>query len=329
MVSLRDVAKHAGVSVGTASTAFTGNRPISEATRQAVLESAAKLGYVHKRSADRQPTVLNIGYVVPSLDNPFFLKLIEGVEEKLSQYRCNLVLINTNDGDYSKIVGYSKLLPQAGLDGLIVTGSREAWEMLWDACKKINLPAVVLFSPHDVKGADVISSDDTSGAFAAVSYLIERGIKRIAFVKVRNSHIHECRLIGYKQALEKHGIPLDPDLIVECHGHDDLAVDAYAKAFLDKEIPFSGVFCCNDLMAYGFMRALKVRGFRIPQDVSVIGVDDTIGRLLTPSLTTIRIEAKSMGLLAADVLLEKIKDKTREARSILLPERLVIRESTK
>ncbi|NLY30739.1 MAG: LacI family transcriptional regulator [Firmicutes bacterium] len=333
MVTLRDVAEAAKVSITTASVAFTSSRPISPETRQRVLEAAKRLGYEHANSRRKSQDVqeqkgANIAYFVPSLNNPFFAGFVRGIEERLQRDLHNLIIINTEGADDRRIAGYMDMLIDSNIDGLLLTTTRKVGSIIADKCTTNRLPAVALFSPRILSGIDLVSSDDEMGSMKAVTFLIHQGFKRIAFLRVKDSSTHENRLQGYKRALLDNGLEFEPELVIESVGHDDLAAYAYSKVFLKKEIPFDAVFCCNDLMAFGLIKALRERGLRVPEDVSVVGADDTIARFMSPSLTTVRIETERMGFLAAELLLERMDGSpSTEPRTVNLPEELIIRES--
>lgn len=327
--TIYDIARLAGVSTATVSKVFNHTGRISDKTRRRVLAISEELGYRPSvvASALTGKRTYSIGLLIPDLANPFFAELARHVEDRAHELGYNVMICNT-DNDESKELKYVQLLRQKSVDGIIAaTGVKN------DAALKElishQVPISLIARNHSHLSASSVQVDDYAGGYAAAQHLIGQGHKRIAIV-LENLRITSSkeRLRGYRDALNDAGIPYDPTFVLE----SDFTIEGGRQAggrLLDAAEPPSAVFACNDLLAIGVLQAAKERRVHVPEQLSVIGFDNTIlAEIASPPLTTIAQPIEAMGHQVVDLIVDEIAGKsTVKKRVVLMPE-LIIRSST-
>ncbi len=322
-----DVARLAGVSRSTVSFVLN-NTPgikISEETRRRVLEAVKILDYKPNaiaRSLAKQKTEA-IAFFVLDIANPVFPNMARGIEDVARHNGYTLLLCNT-DGKSLRELRYMNLMLERRVDGVIV-GALSNEEVSRLARKK-NMPLVILEHPR-LPEHDVVYADNIQGSYEAVKYLIELGHTRIAHITINpESIIVRERIEGYKKALEDAKIPFDEDLLKIFY--DQVNEETAINELLLLPNPPTAIFAFSDFMAIQIMKILIKRGIRIPQDISIVGFDDTLANLTIPELTTVSQPFYEMGVKAAEVLIERLKNPDLLIQHIKLPTKLVIRDST-
>jgi len=321
-VSIKDIAKEAGVSPSTVSRALNNHPRISEDTKVYIQQLAQEMGYVPSviaRSlvANRSAT---IGVAITDLSDPYYVGLMIGIETAAAAHNYQVILSSFyRDPDRELAVIYD--FHQRRVDGVIITGSYiENTYLAPD--NNFFKPIVVINSltyPYSV------AVDRVKGAQQVVEHLLNLGHRRIAHVTQLRDGME--RLDGYRTALENHNIPIDESLIVTCDGGIAGGITAVPE-LLSNAYPPTAIFCFNDLTAIGVINALREREYRVPQDISVTGFDDlTMAAYYHPALTTVRQPSQLVGQRAVDMLLQLIKGRKSVEPQLLLPE-LVIRKST-
>jgi len=328
--TIYDVAREAGVSIATVSKVINGTGRISDATRKRVLEVMKKLDYQPSvvASALTGKSTYTIGLLIPDLANPFFAEIARSVEDRCHEHGFNLVICST-DNNPEKEAQYISLLKQKRVDGIIVaTGIND--EALLKNLVKQKIPLALIARDMPALAVDTVLVDDFLGGYLATNHLTGLGHKRIAII-VENLNLMSSkeRIRGYRYALEEAKLPYDEDLVLV----SDFTVEGgkhCAKQVLQREQPPTAIFACNDLLAIGVMQAAYELGLRIPQDLSVVGFDNTIlATIVDPQLTTVAQPIQDMGRQVVDLLIQEIKgEKTVRQRVVLLPE-LVVRGSAK
>lgn len=322
-VTSKDVAKLAGVSRSTVSLVLNNsNMPISQETRQKVLKASKELNYQPNMLAQSLKTNRSkiIGLIIPSITNPFFPSIAQGVEEIAVENGYNIFLCNTFK-DPLKEENYIKVLASKQVDGIIFASSIQSPHILKDLQKR-KIAIVTFHKPTDNHDLDCILFDNVKGGEIAVNYLLDLGHKNIGFISTSiTTPSHIARLNGYKNAYEKAGIPLNLKYIREdkyinkTNLRTNYEQDIGLKLALEllEECPeVTAFFAVNDLTAMGIIK-LKQRGFRIPEDISVIGFDNIyISEMIDPPLTTIQQPTYKMGQRAAELLIAKISEKEKE-----------------
>jgi DNA-binding LacI/PurR family transcriptional regulator len=328
--TIYDIAKLAGVSTATVSKVFNETGKISEETKKKVFEISKELNYQPSMlaSALTGKKTFTIGLLIPDLVNPFFAELARNVEDRAHDLGFNLVICNT-DNDMNKEVKYIQLLRQKSVDGIIVaTGVRN------DAFLKElivqNVPIALVAREMSVLAASTVLVDDFAGGYSATSHLIELGHKRIAIISENiNVTSSKERVRGYRHALEEAGILFDEELVIV----SDFSVETGKKValkLLDWPTRPTAIFACNDLLAIGAMQAAKERKINVPDQLSIVGFDNTILATITdPPMTTIAQPIQEMGHQVVNLITQEINsEKSVKQRVVLLPE-LIVRGSTK
>jgi LacI family transcriptional regulator len=328
-VTLLDVARHAGVSRATASLVVRDSPLVTEVTRQRVLASMQKLGYVYHRAAATLRTQRShtVGLVIPDITNPFFAELTLGIEERLDEANYVVVLTNTSESP-EKQNRILTAMYENNADGILfcpaVGTSREAFAMLFQE----HLPVVLLVRYLFDADSDYVGTDNVLGAELAVEHLIAHGHQRIAFIGgPATSSARLERLQGYQNALQRHNLSVDEALLPTSSTTRDGGHQAILP-LLALDDPPTAALCYNDVVAFGVMLGLQANGRILGQDFAVIGFDDIAeAALWHPPLTTISIRPRQIGRLAAQRLLERIARPEDPPERVILPPSLVVRSS--
>ncbi|MGG4405665.1 LacI family DNA-binding transcriptional regulator [Geobacillus stearothermophilus] len=327
MASIKDVAKRANVSTATVSRVLRNTGNVTEETRQRVLEAIEALNY--------QPNVLGrylrrmetetVLVVVPDIMNPFFSKVLRGIEAVALKHGYQVLLGDTqNDARLEE--QYLNVLPQRQVDGMIFLTARIRKELMEEMARQF---PIVLACEY-LEGADIptVSIDNISSARKATEHLIRLGHCRIAHLSgPMNIILSRDRLRGYQQALAQHELEADAALVQEGDFTYESGYHLTLK-LLALEKPPTAIFAANDEMAIGAVKAIRHRGGRVPDDVAVVGFDDIhMASIFEPSLTTIAQPMFEIGQKAMELLLALIEGTSARRRQLVLPDRLVIRDS--
>lgn len=330
-VTIKDVAREAGVSVATASRALGNYGYVSKETRKKVLEAAAKLNYNHNLVAKslRTRRTFTIGYLLPDITNPFYAGIARGIQDVAFARGYSVILCN-NDNDTTKTERFFKMFLRSRVEGIIYsTPYNEALMEMVERAIESGIPVVNCYGSTRVPALDVVWSDASSGCYKAMRYLLELGHREIAILKVKGSGVSKRRLDGCRKALGEFGVPFNPDLVIEASDYSQKSGYLSAKIFLGDRKKPSALLSFNEQLSIGVLRVAKEEGIRIPEDLSLIAVDDIIAGVLEPPLTAIAIPKYEAGEIAASLLLERIEQGDKiPPRQIVLEEQLVLRSST-
>jgi DNA-binding LacI/PurR family transcriptional regulator len=327
-ITIYDIAKQAGVSIATVSKVINQGGRISEKTRIKVTKIMDELKYQPSvvASALTGKQTYTLGLLLPDLANPFFAEIARSVEDRAQEMGFNVVICST-DNNLDKEERYISLLRQKSVDGIIIaTGARN--DALLKDLIRHNLPVALIARDMPALAVDSVLVDDFLGGYLAASYLIKNGHKHIAVIAEDTGVMSSKeRIRGYRHALEEAGIPFNPDL-VRISDFSVISGKKSAGELLDGHDAFTAVFACNDLLAIGTIQAARERKLSIPDDLSVVGFDNTIlATIIDPPLTTIAQPIQDMGAQVVDLIIHHIKGtQTRNQRMVLPPE-LVIRSS--
>lgn len=314
-VSLRDVARLAGVSPATVSRVVRGERYVSSSKRQKVLDAIEKLNYRPNSLARnmKQQRANAIGVIVPDISNPFFSTLTRGVQHYARRLGFDTLVYDTGRDPERELVGLSLLLHRR-IDGAILGTERVDFTGIPEALAKDAFIVVVDNMAEGIE-ADFVATDNVLGARMAVDYLISLGHRRIGLItgpKYQSSAVE--RHHGYMKALESVGIDVDSSLIK--HG-DFGIVSGYqlANALLDLNRPPTALFVANNRMTVGALRALRERKIRIPEQVAVASFDDVEFSFLSYAPVTAVVQpALEIGQKAAELVIRRICGQNEPAR---------------
>ncbi|MEZ4633236.1 MAG: LacI family DNA-binding transcriptional regulator [Deinococcales bacterium] len=327
-VTIFDVARASGVSYSTVSRVLNGFAFVKESTRQKVLNTAEKMGYVANLQARSLAGGKSqvIGLVIPNLDEGYVNSISSGIDEALTKANYDL-MIYTNK--YGKEAKYVNSIIHGPSDGLILLVPLIPSSYL-DTLRHKHFPHVLIDQIDPSAQSSSINSSNFQGAYEATSYLISLGHRRIGFIGgIPEIHSAQERLKGYKQALSDHQLAWDESLIQTGNFQHQLAYENSQK-LLNLSPPPSAIFASNDLSAFGAMEAIRERGLNIPEDISLIGFDDIPQASISyPKLSTVRQPLKEMGKLAVEMLLAQLEQKQSQPQQVILTTKLVIRDSCK
>jgi DNA-binding LacI/PurR family transcriptional regulator len=333
-VTIYDVAKKAGVSISTASKALNDRKDVGEATKQRIRDIAKELNYEpsHFARALAMRKTENIGvltvryYGTPVLTNPFYSKIIEGIEEQLIANNLNL-LTNVLRKEQIDSFEIPKMVKEKNVDGLILLGymPEDFVSMVADR----GLPVVVVDNHVNIKDISSIVMDDVSGGREAVAHLLRTGHRRVAYMSGPFKRLSfKRREEGYRQAHADAGLKVDERFVI-VNEAEDSGLEWMKKVISYPEKP-DAIFFCNDVTAIYAINVLREQGYKVPDDISVIGFDNIdLGSHFIPSISTVDIDKEKMGMKAVDFLMDRINKKAGEAEKLVFPVSLIIRDSVK
>lgn len=327
-VTIKDVAKAAGVSINTVSRALNNKPDINKETKERVLRVARELGYVRDATAVslRYGLTKVVGVIFEDSSNPFFSEVLRGIEQAARSEEFNIILMNTEREYYLEERAIQTMLSRR-VDGIIICPTQEREEDV-RALASTGVPTVVVGVRLSEPVLSQVYSDDEKGAYLAVNHMLKRGRRRIVFLSAyMYKSVAQMRYAGYLKALKEFGIT--ESFVVEV---EEGVENAYVKTreLLSSGPRFDGLFCFNDIAAIGALQAIREKGLRVPDDVSVVGYDDiSLANFVCPRLTTIRIDKELEGRTAFGILIELIKGKSekRSFKSVVLDVELVVRDS--
>jgi LacI family transcriptional regulator len=329
VVTIKDVAREAGVSVGTASQALRDRPTVREATRRRVQSVAKRLRYQPSALARGLVTrrTHTVGLLISDIANPFFIRAVRAVEDVAQENGYNVILCNT-DEDPVKETQYLRVLMEKRVDGIILATTAGSLRMVRDVRWR-RVPLVLFDRELPRVATDTVKVDGVLGGRLGTEHLLSLGHRRIAIIHgpvVRSTGTE--RLHGYLLALRAAGVRPDPELIREGNFKQDSGREL-TRQFLDISPPPTALFCTNNLMTVGALQTLREQRVRIPEDLSLVGYDDMEWWTLTqPPLTTVGQPVYDLGREAMRLLLAQIgRDKARRPQRVVLKPELILRDS--
>jgi LacI family transcriptional regulator len=328
---IQEVAEASGVSIGTVSNVLNNPEVVAEATRLRVEEAIRRLGFVRNGSARqlRAGRSSVVGAIVLDIGNPFFTEVARGIEDRLAEADCVLVLCSSDERT-DKESRYLRLLEEQGVSGVLVTPA-DADVRRFGEIRRRGTPIVLLDRTSPDPDLCSVAVDDVKGGELAAGHLVALGHKRIAFLN-GPTKIRQCadRRRGFHQAIRAAGLEPQTHLreITVPSLNADGGEAALERILAEGPVP-TAIACVNDLAALGVLRGLRRRGMTAPDDMAVVGYDDVefAGMLSTP-LTSIRQPKYQLGRSAADLLLAESAPDHRHMQVQFQPE-LVVRESSR
>jgi LacI family transcriptional regulator len=331
-VTMSDIARDLNVSVVTVSKVLRNKGKISEPTRQRVLQRSRELNYQPNLIARSLVTrrTFTIGLLLPDFTHPFFAQIAKAVAQTMRS-RGYHVLISYFEEDPEIELSEGQALLSRHVDGLILASAQsDARCAFFKYIHERKTPLVLIDRAVPKVRASFVGVDHTGIGKMATEHLIAQGCRRIAHLRGPDVGIANDRLNGYCLALQEGGFPVLPDFIVEAGFHTESGYDAM-RAVLQSSPKVDGVFCYNDPIAVGAMKAIREAGKKVPEDVAVVGAGNVnYSDVLAIPLTTIDQEPDQIGKIASQLLLDQIesKKKSHRSRTVLVPHRLVVRQST-
>jgi LacI family transcriptional regulator len=329
VITIKDIAKQAGVSVATVSYVINKSRFVSPELTGRVLEAIEAMGYSPNDIARslRQKSTKMIGLIVPDSSNPFFAELAKGVEDAGYESGYSVILCNSNASIERELV-YLDLLRSKRVDGIIFIATTTQVEQIHPFVRA-GIPVVIFYRDMAGDDVDTFHIDNLQAGYLATEYLIRLGHRQIACIQPASADTPSgLRVEGYKQALKEAGLAWDEALMPR--GDNRVSGGkAAAEALAKSGESFSAIFSTNDAMAIGAIRALRELGYKIPDQVSFVGVDDIIlASYMEPPLTTVAQPKYQAGCQAVEFLIQRIEGVYDQGpRSIQLEIKLIERRS--
>ncbi|MEO6341117.1 MAG: LacI family DNA-binding transcriptional regulator [Caulobacteraceae bacterium] len=326
-----DIARIAGVSPSTVSRALAGSPLIPENTREQIQQIAVQHGYVVNQSARRlrQSRTMTIGVVIPvgheadqPISDPFFLELFGCLADEISNRNYDVLLTRLAAPTPGWLLRH---IQSQRADGYIIVGQSDQHEVLNEAARTF-MPMVVWGAHLPEQAYCSVGSDNVGGGRAAVDHLLKSGRRRIVFLGAAALPEIEMRLQGYRSALTRAQVEIDPKLIVAAHFTGETAYAA-VRDLVDRKVAFDAIFAASDIIALSALRALADCGVAVPHDIAVVGFDGLgVAEHAHPRLTTIRQDLRRGAATLVEFLFRRIAGE--EPPSATLPVELLVRESS-
>lgn len=332
-VNIKTVAKRADVSIATVSRTLRNLPGVREKTRKKVLKAVSDLDYDVNAVASnlRLKETKTIGVIVGNVLSQFHSITAKAVEDTANKFGYNVILCNSDD-DAEKELKYLKVLKSNRVDGIILISRGKNAKYI---NKLIDSGIKIVLLDRLINGVncDAVISDNENSAYIAVKHIIDQGYKKIGIINgFLDITTDKDRLNGYLKALAEAGIPRDNSLIKIGGFKKEDGIDLSRELFKDSNKP-EALFIANLDLTLGSILYIKKKGMKIPDEIGVVGFDDSEWALiLDPPLTTVRQPVYNIGSTATDILIKRIKkDKslTKEPLIITLNSTLIIRESTR
>ncbi|MGM7723811.1 LacI family DNA-binding transcriptional regulator [Metabacillus sp. Hm71] len=327
--TIYDIAREAGVSATTVSKVINNKGRISEKTKNKIMQIIEEFHYQPNvlASAMKGKSTYTIALLIPDAANPIYAQYLKYIEEYGQELGFSVVMCSTGS-DPEKEARHITLLKQKHVDGIIIASIFKNEPVLKQLIEE-ELPIVFVNFQRPELPVGSISGDDFLGGYMATDHLLSLGHRRIAIIAEDATISGEERIKGYKKALENAGIEVDENLIITINEPTIEGAEVHAKELLNNAQRPTAIFGCNDILAIGSMLAAKGLGIRIPDELSIIGFDNTIMcKIVEPQLSSVNIPINEMGKQAMELLAQQINKKNNmKQRTSLLPE-LIIRHST-
>ncbi len=337
-ITIKDIAKMCGCSVSTVSRALNNHPDINANTKDRIQKVIDETGFVPNNSARylKRNESNSIAVLVKGITNPFFTGLIDVFEDYSQKAGYGMILRHIDEAE-NEVERALRLVKERKPKGLIFLGG--AFEHDEKMLEMLETPFVFCTVGMDpnrpITTYSSVAVDDFKASYDAVTYLIEKGHKKIAMIcdGINVPSIGQLRYRGYVKALVEHGLDLDPELVYEIHnGKMHISMENGYKAALElmgRTCKFSAIFCIADTLAIGAYRAVMESGRRIPEDISIMGYDGiTMGEYVFPKLTTVSQPIEEMAKTTIKLLFDLI-DETTDVKTIIMDAQIEEKESVR
>jgi len=330
MITIKEIAKLANVSQSTVSKALNDKPDVSTETKKRIIELAKKHDFVPNAFGKglKSRTTENIGVIFcreaqPLSGNPFYSRVLEGIEAEVAIKNYNLVLQLIPECQQNAL---PKMVRQRQVDGLVLAGIFQ--DQFIQNILSNGIPVVMVDPKYAIENCCQILIDNEHGAFTATQYLIRRGHRRIGFISGDLSRLSfKQRFEGYKNALEYNNIPVD-NALVQTGGLEKGY--EHVKILLAQQNRPTAIFAANDINAIHGYKAIREQNLKIPGDISIVGFDDIdLAKYSSPALTTVRVYKEELGSIAIRTLFQLIHHETKTAITTIVPTKLIERESVR
>jgi LacI family transcriptional regulator len=330
-VTIKDVAKKLNVSVSSVSKAFNDRNDIKKETKEIILKVGKEMGYHPNPIAKKlsQQKTFNVGVVVPEFINAFFPEVIIGIQDILINKGYQVLIMQSNES-YEMELKNVQVLEENMVDGLIISLSGETKNI--DYYKSLidqNYPIVFFNRYNDTLSASKVVFDDYKWSFFVTEHLIKQGYKKIFHLSAHQYILlAKERIRGYKKAMNKYHLPLEPTWIVEAGLTVEEGEMTMQKLIDNNNLP-EAITCATDMLALGVVKCCKRNGIKIPDDIALTGFSEIpFAELIDPPLTSVLQPTYEMGEIAAKLLLKQIDNESTIPETVILNGTLNIRQSS-
>ena len=334
MPTIKDVARQAGVSIGTVSNVLNNVPTVSTTIRRRVLKAMRELDYRPNRVARSLVSgrTQTIAFIIPDICNPFFPEMVRGAAGRAGKSGYSLFLGNA-DNDVKMEIDYIRHFISQGVDGLVLVTSAHSGpdSIVAEEIRNLDLPLSLVDREIEGVDRDLVIIDNVRCAETAVNHLLDSGRKRIGLITgPLETMTARQRLEGGRRALQTRG-SFDEALVHSGAFTMESGFGIMTNLLKSGPRDVDAVFCANDMIAIGAMKAIEEEGRRVPEDIAVVGFDDLyLSSLIKPPLTAIRQPAHDLGTIAVSMTIERIEGiASGSSRKVILPGELMIRESTR
>ncbi|MGI6031341.1 MAG: LacI family DNA-binding transcriptional regulator [Eubacteriales bacterium] len=328
-VTIKDVAREAGVSAMAVSQALNHRGRLSAETRERILQVADSLGYVPNNIAKslRVSETRTIGVVVSDCSQILMAKILKGIEDVASHHGYSVIISNTNADKEAERQSIATLMNQR-IDGLILTAPLNTSLEDMQTLRNFGIPFVILMRRTTADFVDFITNDNIAGGYEIARHLLEKEVRPLKFIALPSYSTSGVeRMQGYQKAMKEFGVPMKKEDVLSSRPYIE---DGFAamNRLLDKGMTSGAVCCGSDLIAIGAIDAILKRGLRVPEDIQVSGYDDIdfLDYFRIP-LTTMRQPQYEIGQTGANILIEKLQNPSAPIKQIILKSQLIVRES--
>ena len=331
IITMVDVAKKANVSIATVSNVLNNTRQVSEKLTKKVYDAVQEMNYTPNYWAQsiRKQSGNTLGMIIPDISNDFYSEVVRGVQDTAFSAGYSVILCNTENKPERWNI-YAEMLYSKRFDGVIMTGAWMQTPEARDFMIKKGIPIAMINFETEIDSIDIVGASRYLGGVRAAEYLLSLGHREIAIFEGRKLYkvppVFDV-IKGVKDALAQENLKATAHLVCNEFSMES-GYHTMQQLLSTKDLP-STIFCENDLIAFGVIRALKDCGLSIPQDMSVMGFDDIeFAKYAVPSLTSVRVERYRLGQLAVEMILDRIQKPNAEKKRLILVPEIIIREST-
>jgi DNA-binding LacI/PurR family transcriptional regulator len=334
VITIKDVARKAGVAHTTVSRALHGSPLISSGTTERIRQIAAEMGYQPSAAARSLKTNRSqvLGVIVSSIDDPFFSEILQGIDD-VAQASGYSLFIAASQRDLMHERAIVRTMREHRVDGVIICSTPFSTEQS-QQLRSYEIPIVVINNQSSEDYRYSIHHDDLDGSQQVMRHLIGLGHHRIAYLGYAHSgRTNLSRLTGYRNEMHQAGLPIHDGYELEAETIDPQGGQAAVPHFLELTPRPTAIFCYNDMLAIGVLRGLQASGLNVPADCSVVGFDNIIfSAFTTPPLTTFDQPKRTIGVQAAQLTLGLLalnsEERARDSKIQILKGRLLMRAST-
>ena len=331
--TIKDIANVLNISAAAVSKALHDDSRISEKTKKAVKQVAKNLNYQpnHLASALRKGKSNLVGVIVPRTNSSFFSSVIQNIEEVLNKEGYNIIITQSNES-FKKECNNIDTLLFTQVDGIIASMANETIDLeYYEKIKAKGIPLILFDRGENDLNVDYIGINDYESSHVIVEHLVNQGCKRIAHIGgYKHTRIFNNRIRGYIDALQKHNLPLDNELLIESSLTTEDGREKMSELLKLKEKP-DAVYVASDYAALGALQLLKEQNIKVPEDIALVGFgDEPFTAMVTPSISSINQHSAEIGKQAALTFLSYTKENSvkQTLNKIILDAKLVVRESS-